>query len=421
MKKLNLLSKTTIVFLLQALAAFGIGSFTAVRLISAEVRKETEYSLIESYYQVAGSLARGVEERALENDKISIREIKTIDGLDTAFTYKDTMAMHPLLKRNESFRQLSANRIIAGKAYQITIMDVFLELDDIQDIVISLLTKLFLILGLLILMSTIFFSKFLFRPFHDTLQKIKHFNVKNTDIPTFAYTSTQEFSQLNDFLRDMLKKTKKDYFTLKEFSENASHEMQTPLAVAKSKLDVLLETPNLTDRQLILLEDANNALTKLSRLNEALLLLTRIDNREFITTQSTDFSAIVRTEVNNFKELAALKGISFNADIADEVRMRIDDSLAHILVSNLLKNAISHNVPNGWMKLRLGERSFEVENSGKDPGVNTDLLFRRFRKSSQANSSLGLGLSIVRKICDSADLNIHYEYAGGVHLLRMDF
>ncbi len=421
MKRLNLITKTTLAFLVLALAAFGIGRYIAVGMISQEVKKETEFSLIESYFQIARSIERGIDPASLENDKISISRLYALNPTDTQFVFADTLAMHPLLKRNEPFRQLKTNRFIAGEYYSISIMDVFMEADDIEEMVMSILTNLFLLLGGIILIFSIVFSRFLFRPFHQTLHRISRFSLQRSEIPSFTESSTSEFSRLNEFLTVMLRKIKKDYITLKEFSENASHEMQTPLAVAKGKLELLIETPNLSAEQVKLLQEAEHSLSKLSRLSEALLLLTKIENREFVATELIDFSEVLTIELESFSELAEMKGLTFKSHVERGVRVKLDEVLTHILISNLLKNAVRHNQDGGWIDVELQHGNLSIRNTGPDPGINPEELFERFKKRSTSKGSLGLGLSIVKKICEACDWGISYTYTESIHEIKIRF
>ncbi len=412
---MNLIAKITVLNLLLALVAFGIGGVRVYHKFRHEIQRETDYTLRESLAEAVQTIRSGVPASDLQNRFMYITPADTVTPADTHNVFSDTLANHPALNRPELFRQLTTTRNVDGHFYRFTIMNVIIEQSDISRITENILSDLFVLLGAILLVFNFLISKWLLHPFQVTLEKIKFFNLKSGEIPELPQTTTTEFRQLNTFLTAMLHQVRKDYRALKEFSENASHEMQTPLAVASGKLELLVESPGLDSTQLQLIQDAQQALSHLSKLGEALLFLTKIENREFATQAPINFSALLTADLSTFGELAGMKGLQFSTEIKPDVQLRIDPVLAHILVGNLLKNAIRHNVDGGWIKVRLDTDCLTISNSGPDPGMPTEQLFERFQKSDQTGRSLGLGLAIVKKICEANSWQVHYTYAGGVH------
>ncbi|MCB0556989.1 MAG: HAMP domain-containing histidine kinase, partial [Phaeodactylibacter sp.] len=203
--------------------------------------------------------------------------------------------------------------------------------------------------------------------------------------------------------------------------ENASHEMQTPLAVAQGKLDLLLETQGLSDEQLTLVQAIQQSIGKLSKLGKALQLLTKIDNQEFSSQAPVNFSRITEASLEHFSELATLKDLQMSSRIEPNVQISVDPVLADILVGNLLKNAIRHNGQGGWIAVELTSEKLVVRNSGKPPRVPTEQLFGRFQKSHATDGSLGLGLAIVKKIADASQFTVDYQFSEGAHQLTVGF
>ena len=219
----------------------------------------------------------------------------------------------------------------------------------------------------------------------------------------------------------MVQKVNQDYRSLKEFSENASHEMQTPMAVAKGKLELLMQDDQLSPEQIKLLQQASSSIQKLSKIGQSLSLLTKIENQEFTNTDVTDFSQVVEKTVSNFEDLAAIKGIKIDYSIDPEVHLRMNHMLADILVTNLLKNAVQHNEENGWIKVDLKDNTLVVKNSGEAPQLPTGQLFERFRKGNTNQRTPGLGLSIVKKICDASGIYVRYRFVEDAHTLNLEF
>jgi len=402
---------------------FGVGSVLTYNLVQNEVKQETGYSLVESYRQIANSLSSGVEAEALENDNVKIELLPYSESIDTQFIFSDTIAPHPNpnIKSMESYRMLNVTRKIEGKIYKVEMMNIFIESDDIEEVVWSIMTRLFLILGGTLILFSFLISRWLFHPFQKTLASLKKFNVKNNQPLELSATNTTEFKQLNQFLSNMTDKVRADYVSLKEFSENASHEMQTPIAIAKGKMELLLNSPELQAGQVELVQSAQTALSKLSKLGKGLALISKIENQEFSTQQPIDFSIQLKESIALYKDLAELKNINIQTEIANTVKVKIDPNLADILIANLLKNAIQHNDQNGWVKVELTRKKLEVSNSGSAPKFDTITFFERFRKNNQSSGSLGLGLSIVKKICEVNSLTISYNYKDKAHVISVVF
>lgn len=410
---MRLIIKTTLLYLILAMLVFGIGGVVIHSMVKREVQKETDWALMSNLRLLVQSIEEGKPVDALQNRKVSIEQLGNVAVIEAAPVMSDTLVMH--LDRLEPFRQLTTIKAIQGEAYRFRLMDVFIESEDMYEGVVRTMTWLYLGLGLVLLIFGFLLSRWLFKPFDLILKKIEDFNLKSEKPLDLPPSSTMEFNLLRQFIGNMTTKATKDYLTLKEFSENASHEMQTPIAVAQGKLELLQESPKLQTEELQLLQSAQSSLQKLSKLGQALSLLTKIENKEFSTLESIDFSKLVNKVWNTFDELAALKNIAAQSIIEPNIRLQIDPALADILVSNLLKNAIQHNQENGWIKLELEKSHLKVSNPGLPPSVPTNQLFERFRKNNQSGGSLGLGLAIVKKICDVNDLTVAYRFVEGVH------
>ncbi|MCB0559453.1 MAG: HAMP domain-containing histidine kinase [Lewinellaceae bacterium] len=419
---MNLITKTTILYLLVAMLVFGIGGVVTFYLVQKEVQKETDFALRDNLDQIAEELAEGIPLNFIKRGKVDITDLGILPR-DTFNNFSDTLAPHPYLEgQMEPYRKLTAVREVNGRYYQVSITDVFIETDDIYDVVVDIMLRLFFILSVAMLFFSFLITGWLFRPFQKTLEHIRSFNLKEEEILDLPETSTKEFRQLNAFVAQMAYKARRDYLSVKEFSENASHEMQTPLAIARGKLELLLETPALTDEQLELVQSAQQNIDKLSKLGKVLLLLTRIENKEFANNQEpVDFSGITRSCLENFDELASLKGLPLSNRIEPDVHLIVDPTLADILVANLVKNAIRHNVPGGWVEVRLDAEKLRVRNSGPAPRVPSEQLFERFQKSRHGDGSLGLGLAIVKKIAEVNNFQVSHQFSEGVHEVTVRF
>lgn len=402
---------------------FSIAGVVTYQMVMKRVARETDYSLAQNMHLLRESIREGKPLDALQNQKTHIVKVSSIEPTDTLYdnAFSDTLAMHPFFKRLEPHRKLTITQRINGEYYRFEMIDIFLETDDVSGGVVDVMTRLFFGLGLILLVCSFLVSSWLFQPFQKSLEKIRAFNLKNDEAITFAKTSTKEFNQLNDFISQMTDKARRDYISLKEFSENAAHEMQTPIAVAQGKLELLLESSNLQAEQLPLIQSAQAALSKLSRMGQSLSLLTKIENNEFTGRETTNFSKLVNQSILTFKDIANLKGLALESTIEKNITLPINAAIADILVSNLLKNAIRYNLPEGWIKVNLDKKRLIIENPGQPPKIPTNQLFERFRKSNQSGKSLGLGLAIVKKICDVNHLKVDYIFDKPIHRLIVKF
>ncbi|QNL49197.1 HAMP domain-containing histidine kinase [Olivibacter sp. SDN3] len=277
-----------------------------------------------------------------------------------------------------------------------------------------------LITSLIVLATVRLVSKKILSPFNQTLRNIQQFSIRKKQPLILTATNTIEFKELNQFLKRMTDKAINEYGLVKEFSENASHELQTPLAILRSKLELLTET-TIQSNQALLIVDMQNAIEKLSRINHSLLLLTKLENQEFEVTHEIDFSQHVRELLSVYEDRISIKGITIDPQIEGSVYLKMNAALADMLYDNLLSNAIRHNINNGNIFLTVNSAGISISNTGPAPFCPTEELFQRFKKSNQCNNSIGLGLSIVKRICELNNFNISYVYQNGLHTLKVIF
>jgi signal transduction histidine kinase len=197
--------------------------------------------------------------------------------------------------------------------------------------------------------------------------------------------------------------------------------MQTPLAIIKSKVELLIQSENYSEDQIRLIQDISDTVNRLSRINQALLLITKIENKQFPVKEDLDLSLIIKKHIRNFEELFIEKNIEVKINLLSSLRFGMNPLLADMLVTNLISNAIKHNVQHGIFVISQTENSIIFENTGLPLNFNHDLLFDRFRKDRQHPDSLGLGLSIVKKIVDSSNMQIEYRYENNMHIFQLIF
>ncbi|KMQ58882.1 histidine kinase [Chryseobacterium sp. BLS98] len=284
---------------------------------------------------------------------------------------------------------------------------------------ITLITIFFFILivvGLLFLNKKLSTSVWL--PFRNTLDQLKTFNLNKQTKIEFGKTDITEFKELNQSLDKLIEHTVSAFKTQKEFTENASHELQTPLAILKNKLDILLQNESLTEKQYQIAEEMHRALTRSSRINKNLLLLAKIDNSQFEKTEAIRFDELLHQSMEIFREHFEQKNISVKENILPDIQVYGSRSLIEVLINNLILNAIRHTPADGVISITLGNSSFEIANSGTEK-LNTDLLFKRFSKLSTDSNGSGLGLAIINEIGKFHDWKINYQFENNFHVFSV--
>ncbi len=415
---MNLITRITILFVFVSLLIFLIGGFISLDIMIREVDFEQRRFLIERLDR-----AERLIERRNPTDSIiwSKMVIVPLDELqDESQVFSDTLVMHSQLERLEPHLKLDVIKNIEGKSYLISLYDIVIEKDDIIDGLVESLVTMYLLLLAAVLIIALTASYFILRPFNNTLAVIKNFSLteRNQEVK-FPKSRVSEFKRLNQFLTEMTDKVKSDYQALKEFSENASHELQTPLAILQGKLEVLMDADNLTEDQINQIGSAQNTVRRLSNLSNALSLLTKIENNEFKNVTEVNLSHTIRTMADEFKELIELKSINIKTNIQEDVIVNADKVLIELLLTNLINNAIRHNWENGNISLSLTKNHLEIKNTGAPVEGDPSELFQRFKKSNQSESSLGLGLAIVQKVCDLYQYSIQYSYSAKQHSLKV--
>jgi signal transduction histidine kinase len=376
--------------------------------------------------------------------KVEEQEVKDYvrlnNSLPNAANYKDQEVVYEATASNESKRKIfsvnlydqeehehkQGRRLIftiqsGGKNYLVSITKSQQETEDLIKLIVLLTLAIVVLLLVVLFIINRFVLNKLWLPFNNTLQQVKQFNVSNTKAIQPNHTNINEFKELNDAVTAMSNSVLKDYSALKSFTENASHEIQTPLAVINTKLELLMQAENFSEQQMRYIQHIQEEVSRLSKLNQSLLLLTKIDNQQFKDTENVDISAIINKHISNYEELINAKGITLTTNIEGECILSMNRTMADILVSNLITNALKHNIENGSIEVSLHDNKMVISNTGAQLNTNPDELFERFKKDKVNSESLGLGLSIVKKITEQYQFKTNYKYSDGLHIVTVQF
>lgn len=298
------------------------------------------------------------------------------------------------------------------------------SIDLEEDIIHGLVLQFGLIVAVLGVASVItmaFVSKNTWRPFDRTLKLTEDFHLESGRIPQFPESDVREFSRLNASLEKLISNSLSAYRSQKEFTENASHELQTPLAIFRSKLDILMQQPNLNQEQAEIIQELYETINRLTLLNRNLLLLAKIDNRQYNDQTETDINAMLERLIPDLETLS--ESIRIRKDFCQgELKVRANKALLESLVNNLVVNAVRHNRSDGEIIIQTAaDRLIVANTSDNGQPLDATQIFNRFYRHIGQNKGNGLGLAIVKAICDYHGWRVSYSYEGQRHVFTVAF
>ena len=407
---MKLLNKTNEYYIAVAIAILFIGTFVISNRILFLLNKAINERLVKEKSLIEMQIANQLQ---LANAGIVIGDRIEIVPLDKFHTFrvelKDTSRYDAFSEKMVPYRQLSYEKLINNRAYKIKILKRLPE-------VWYLFKGLLLTVGLTAV-DVIFcfyflnrwFSRKVWAPFYGAINTLKAFDLNTHTKLVFNKSGIDEFNDLNEELTRLTERIANDYNNLKEFTENASHEIQTPLAIIRSKLELLLQSELLNRDQMQNIKSSLDAVNRLSRLNKELILITRIENRQFAESSTFLLNDLIDEQLHQLEEFMTPKRITLVDRRYEPVPVKMNRNLAEILISNLLTNAIKYNDEGGKILIEMNPHYLVISNSGEPLQINPEKIFERFLKDGHSES-MGLGLAIVKKICDFYDFSIEYSY-----------
>jgi signal transduction histidine kinase len=414
---MKLLNKTIIYYLLFALPVFMVCSVLIYYLISNEIKDELDENLLKQKTETVEKIERGIPPGMIASRDLLISSYP--QGPLPADTYTDTSMYNTEDDEVLPYRILGTYANTGGQNYALTIRNSYVESDDLLSGILIPIISMFVLLLTGFLFINYWISKKLWNPFYKTIGQLKTFELGSSGPFFFPDESIREFRELNRSLNLMTQKAYKDYLRQKEFTENASHEIQTPLAIIQNKIELLIQSKQLGEEEMKLISGIYDSAVRLSHLNKTLLLLTKIENKQFTAGDRINPGTILRKCIDNYMEQAAGKNISVSAVIDETASLQMNPALCDTLFSNLLMNAIRHNATDGMISLQLRPGFFTITNTGDPLSIPSGQLFERFKKGTSSIESTGLGLSIVQSICTLHGISVSHSYAVGKHTFTL--
>ena len=413
---MKLTKKISLYFLLTSLVFFLVTSFVITLLTGNAIQHEVDAQLM--------NITRKAEQELRQGNPVDfppfVEVTPSIRGKDVT-DFSDVNIMVQGWDEPEPYRQMTSFVRIDQKTYRIDARVSMAEKQDmLQDLQLLAVVAIFGAF-LAFFLVNYFLSGKIFRDFFNTLRKLGSFSLQCERRIEYERSEIAEFDALNRSVTFLSEKAVGEYMRLKEFTAEVNHEMQTPLAVIRSKVELLVQKADIDEdtrsKYQVIIENLNKA----GRINRAILLLNKLENGDLFEKQRISIESVVNRVTGNNSEHAALRGITINTRVDHVEEIEMNENLLEIIVQNLIKNAIVHNIPEGVIEVVLNGRVLEVINSCKPVKDDPEKFFTVFYRDPSSKDSIGLGLTIVRKVCDLYGFRVTNSYDGSMYKITVDF
>jgi len=356
------------------------------------------------------------------NNQYFLKEVdRTYFLSHDAISYRDSMVYISEKKETEPARILTTLfKDKEGRYFEVSVYTPTIEKQDLREAIFHLLIGLFVSLLMAILLINVWVFHRSMKPFYRLLEWLDNFRLDKKNEPLDNPTNTTEFRKLNVAVNRFAVHSEEIFEQQKQFIGNASHEIQTPIAVCQNRLEMLMEDETLTEQQMGEIVKTYQTLEYVSKLNKSLLLLSKIDNSQFAETKEISLNEVLHRYSDDYREVYHYRGITLDILEKATFRVQMNETLAVVLVTNLLKNAFVHNIDKGMIRVEITSSSIRFGNTGADVALDDKRIFERFYQGSRKREgSTGLGLAIVHAICRQCRLQVRYRFLDGMHWLEV--
>ncbi|MFZ7116717.1 MAG: sensor histidine kinase [Bacteroidota bacterium] len=414
---MKLLNRVSVYYLVISLLVFSFGGVFFYFVFKDEIYEELDEQLRDE--------KRDLERILANSDSLDVKYQGVnfyIESKPTSATFKterkDTSMIHPF-EGEQHFRQWRFSVEQNNKIYAVTLRKSLIDVEDLAEQIAMAMFYAYLAFIFISVVLNYVVLKHIFNPFYKTLTALRKYSL-NTLVPLqFSKSKTTEFNQLNSELSELSKRIISDYRNIKEFNQNASHEIQTPLAIIKNKLELLMQSNELKEADAELIVSSYETTHRLSKLVQSLLLLTKIENHEFGTSEKVNLFLLTKELSDQMNEEFDLKNIVVKLEAESDFVCTIHSYLSEILIRNLLSNVLRYTEPGGKVVVHSTASELKILNSGVPFSFEPELIFKRFFYAGNSSVSQGIGLSLAKKIAESFELTLEYSYLNGFHCFTL--
>lgn len=416
--------RLTVKTFLLTLPVIAVVLFSGGKLLVHSVEQAIERDVVEMLKHREMMVVHALQKdtrKALESESLTNSfSVTRIEKPFYARILSDTALFDEVDQRSRMYRQLTFGATINGENFRISVRRALVDHQIIETVTSTNMMIIFVLMGLSLVLSMQLISGFLWKPFYRTLDSLKDHDLNSGEPLKLEKTTTTEFQQLQNSVSSMSVAMREEFRQLKEFTENVSHEIRTPLAVIKARLEFLLQSEDISEDELRTIVSIQQAVDRLARMTEGLLLLVRIDRGAFDIKAVVDFRNLFQQKAAWFDDLIKIKKLELSVIDENNKPQKMNEALADTLVHNVLSNAVKYNAEGGRIVIHLNGRGFVIENSGPGKELSGTLSFKRYH-TEDSSQGLGLGLSIVERICSYEKIEFRYEHSSPFHRFHFRF
>lgn len=406
---MRLVSKISLYHFLLSSIVLGLAGILLFIFLRNEISLEIEEQLELQLDMVARELTKG---KHIDFPLVEISK-GNLEIMEQPRVFKDTLIYDHIQEVSEGYYYFAENKNINGQPYRISVMTTYIGWENYAHTISYIFVAIAVTLVVLGTVVNYFISKNLWAPFLINLKKMQGYSVTSKEELQLAVTNVKEFQEMNDVLMQLAARGKKEYTALKEFTENASHEIQTPLSILQSRLENMSQL--VLDQNVIKsLNDAKQAVNRLSKVNKGLLLLAKLENKTFNDIQTIQLDEQLKASYELMDDLFTNQAINISFELSPKT-IQASAFLTDVLISNLLSNILAYTPPGKNAHVSLKETELIFVNEGPALNFHQSRLFTRFGKGEPGYRGNGLGLSIVKQICLVNGWEIAYHYQNGRH------
>lgn len=392
--------------------------------IMIEINDEVDDSL-EDYSELIVIRSLAGQELPLNdngtNNQFFLREVSEEYAMShSGIIYKDSMVYIREKKETEPARILiTIFKDRYDRYHELSVYTPTIEKADLKESIFYLLVILLASLLIVVLIIYVCVFRNSMKPFYRLLEWLDQYRLGAKNLPLNNPTETTEFQKMNEAVSRFAVHSEEVFEQQKLFIGNASHEIQTPLAVCMNRLEMLLEDETLREEQMKEIVKTYQTLEYVTKLNKSLLLLSKIDNSQFVEERIIDINELVNRYLEDYLEVYSYKAIHVKVNETDHFKRRINEVLVTILITNLLKNAFVHNVEGGSVFIDMDSNHIRFRNTAENGPLDRENIFKRFYQGHKKEGSTGLGLALVDAVCRQSQMKIEYIYMEGWHVFEL--
>lgn len=390
-----------------------------------EIRDEADDSLEDYSAMIISRILSGEELPQGNDGSNNSFEVRAVDSNYAAthphLRYHDENIYIPDIREQEPARVLTSIFSDAeGQFYELMVMTPTFEKNDLFEAVLGWIVVLYVALLFIVLVVTMIIFRRSLQPLYDLLHWLDAYRPGGRPQSVPNKSDVEEFRRLNVALQQAVDRSEELFERQSQFIGNASHELQTPLAIIGNRVEWLLDSPSITEEEAGELFKIQKTLSRAVRLNKTLLLLTKIDNGQFPESVEVDIVTALEEGVESYGDVYTAREVNFTHNLPAELKVTMNESLASTLISNLVKNAYVHTPQGGDAHIEIVGRTLRVSNTGSEP-LDKEHIFERFYQAARKEGSTGLGLALVAAVCRYYNLRLEYFFADGKHNFEVEF